>query len=216
MNLLIVISSIVLWLVVLGLGFLLMGTLRTLGLLQWKVDQLEATRPPRGNRSGLKPGAKPPEFTLPDVEGEEISLSDCAGRRTLLVFVQSGCGPCHDIVPELNRLQNSGQLQVLVINSAEPDEAREWVQETHADFPVLIQDRWEVSKQYQVFATPFAFLINQQGTITGAGIISSKQYLGYLLESAETYLESEAAQITTNDVPADQSPEGQKAEVSVG
>jgi methylamine dehydrogenase accessory protein MauD len=185
------VSSIVLWLVALALGFLLMGILRTVGLLQWRVDQLEATRPPRGNRSGLKPGAKAPGFILPDVEGEEVSLADFAGQRILLVFVQSGCGPCHDIVPELNRLQQSGQLQVLLINSAEPDEAREWVQETHADFPVLVQDRWEVSKQYQVFATPFAFLINENGTIASAGIVSSKQYLGYLLEAGEAFQNSE-------------------------
>jgi methylamine dehydrogenase accessory protein MauD len=204
MNLLIVVSSIVLWLFVLGLGFLLLGILRTLGLLQWKVDQLEATRPPRGNRSGLKPGAKAPEFTIPNVEGDEVSLANFSGRRTLLVFVQSGCGPCHDIVPELNRLQQSGQLQVLVINSAEPDEAREWVQETDADFPVLIQDCYEVSKKYEVFATPFAFLINEQGTIAAAGIVSSHQYLGYLLEAAEAFQESSPTQSTPENAASDE------------
>jgi methylamine dehydrogenase accessory protein MauD len=215
MNLAIVISSIVLWLFVLGLGFLLMGTLRTLGLLQWKIDQLEATRPPRGNRSGLKPGAKAPAFTLPDVEGEEVSLADLDGRRRLLVFVQSGCGPCHDIVPELNRLQHSGQLQVLVINSAEPHEAREWVQETDADFPMLIQDRYEVSKKYEVFATPFAFLINERGTIAATGIVSSKQYLGYLLDAAETHSEKQSR----SEIPASEdvtsTPEASEIEVSV-
>jgi thiol-disulfide isomerase/thioredoxin len=150
------------------------------------------------------------------VEGEEVSLADFAGRRTLLVFVQSGCGPCHDIVPELNRLQQSGQLQVVVINSAEPDAAREWVQETHAEFPVLIQERWEVSKKYQVFATPFAFPINERGLITAAGIVSSKQYLGYLLDAAETFEDSVSAQTPSKEIATvDQSPKEQESEVSV-
>ena len=213
MNLVLLVSSIILWLLVFVLCFLLLGTLRTLGLLQWQVDQLEATRPPRGNRSGLKPGAKAPGFTLPDVEGGEVSLADFAGRRTLLVFVQSGCGPCHDIIPEINRLQQSEPLQVVVINSADPHEAREWAQDTHADFPVLLQNGWEVSKQYQVFATPFAFLINERGTIAAAGIVSSKQYLGYLLEAAEAYSEIESDE-TTLVRPAVRERE-QKSEVSV-
>jgi methylamine dehydrogenase accessory protein MauD len=215
MHTFLMISTLALWIVALTVGFLLLGTLRTMGLLQWKVDQLEATRPPRGNRSGLKPGAKAPAFSLPDVEGEEVSLTDFSGRRTLLVFVQSGCGPCHDIVPELNRLQQSGQLQVLVINSAEPEEARDWVQETHADFPVLIQDRWEVSKQYQVFATPFAFLINERGMIAAAGIVSSKQYLGYLLEAADAFQESAPTQSTPENATPDKPESELEAELSV-
>jgi methylamine dehydrogenase accessory protein MauD len=215
MNTFLMISTITLWIVIIAIGFLLLGTLRTVGLLQWKVDQLEATRPPRGNRSGLKPGVKAPGFTLPDVEGEEVSLADFARRRTLLVFVQSGCGPCHDIVPELNRLQQSGQLQVVVINSAEPHEAREWAQETSADFPVLIQDRWEVSKQYQVFATPFAFLINEHGAIAAAGIASSHQYLGYLLEAADAFQESAPTQSTPENAAPDKPESELDAELSV-
>jgi hypothetical protein len=45
------------------------------------------------------------------------------------VRVQSGCGTCQDIISELNRLQRLGQFQVPVINSTDPDEAREWGQE---------------------------------------------------------------------------------------
>ncbi len=58
-----------LWLVVLLLGFLLLGTLRSLGLLSWRLEQLEATTPKRLGRDGLKPGKRAPDFTLPGVEG---------------------------------------------------------------------------------------------------------------------------------------------------
>ena len=215
MNNFLFISNLVLWSVVIAVGFLLWGTLRSLGLLQWQLDQLEATRPPRGNRSGLKPGAEAPDLTLPDVEGDEVSLSNFFGQRTLLVFVQAGCGPCHEIVPELNRLQRSGQLQVVVINRAELDEAREWVQETRADFPVLLQEHWEVSKQYQVFATPFAFLINERRTIASAGIVSSREYLGYLLDAAETFSETATDPRPSEEGTADRAQIDQTAEVSL-
>jgi hypothetical protein len=35
-----------------------------------------------------------------------------------------------------------------------------------------------------VFATPFAFLIDEQGTIASTGIVGSAQYLGYVLSGA--------------------------------
>src|SRR5512145_103011 len=115
------ISNIVLLLAVGFLAFLLLGALRALGLQGWRLDQLEATTPSRIGRSGLKPGKQAPGFTLPSVAGGEVSLGDFAGRKVLLVFVQSGCGPCHDIAPELNRLAaRDGDWQVLVVNNAEP------------------------------------------------------------------------------------------------
>src|SRR5262249_48158887 len=90
-------SYVALWLVVLFLGFLLLGALRALGLLRWRLEQLQAITPSRTGRSGLKSGKKAPDFTLPSVCGDKVSLHDFAGRRVFLVFTQSGCKPCHGI-----------------------------------------------------------------------------------------------------------------------
>src|SRR5437764_13617586 len=97
-------SNIALWALGLFLGFLLLGTLRGLGLLRWRLEQLEATTPNRLGRSGLKPGKKAPDFTLRSMTGAEVSLHDFAGRRILLVFTQAGCGPCARILHELSRV----------------------------------------------------------------------------------------------------------------
>src|SRR5437764_8389333 len=106
-------SNIALWALGLFLGFLLLGTLRILGLSRWRLEQLEATTPSRLGRNGLKPGKKAPDFTLPSVTGAEVALSGLAGRKVLLVFVQPGCGPCRLITPELNRLHGNGEVQVV-------------------------------------------------------------------------------------------------------
>jgi hypothetical protein len=47
------VSYVALWLVVLALGFLLLGALRALGLQGWRLEQLEATTPSRVGRGGL-------------------------------------------------------------------------------------------------------------------------------------------------------------------
>jgi methylamine dehydrogenase accessory protein MauD len=170
---------------VLLLAFLFLGVLRSSGMLSWRLAQLEATTPSRIGRSGLKPGRMAPGFMLPSVAGGQAALADFAGRKVLLVFVQSGCGPCHDIAPELNRLATRNKdIQVLVVNNSEPDQARRFALEVKAQFPLLVQEKWSLSKRYEVFATPFAFLIDEQGLVAAKGIVTSKEHLGYLFSSA--------------------------------
>jgi methylamine dehydrogenase accessory protein MauD len=173
------------WLAILGLGFLLLGTLRALGVLTWRLDQLEATTPRRVGRDGLAPGKRAPDFTLPSFNGQDVSLRDFTGRKVLLVFVQPGCGPCHAIVPELNRLASRGdEVQVLAINNGTPEDVRKWAAETGARFPVVAQQALSVSKRYEVFATPFAFLIDEQTVVRSKGLVTSKQHLGYVISGA--------------------------------
>src|SRR5687767_4953947 len=93
------ISSVLLWLVVLLLAFLLLGTLRNIAVLGWRLEQLEATTPSRMGRNGLRVGKKAPAFTLAGTSGNDVSLADYANRKVLLVFMQTGCGPCTAVVP---------------------------------------------------------------------------------------------------------------------
>jgi methylamine dehydrogenase accessory protein MauD len=183
LNAFILAAFVLLWLIVLFLGFLLLGTLRALGLLKWRLEQLEATMPSRLGRSGLKPGKKAPDFTLRSVAGTEVSLHDFAGRKVLVVFTQAGCGPCQQIMPELNRLEGR-DFQVLVLNKGGAETTSKWAAEIGARFPVLIQDGLDISKKYEAFATPFAFLIDEKGVVASRGIISNKQHIGYVLSGA--------------------------------
>jgi methylamine dehydrogenase accessory protein MauD len=182
MNTALFVAAIVLSVLVLSLGFLVLGTLRALGLVNWRLDQLELTRPSRLGRDGLKVGKKAPDFTLASATNGDVSLHDYVGRKVLLVFTQTGCGPCHDIAPELNRLHDKGEYRVLVVNNGEVDDARNWAIEAYARFPVLGQEKFDVSKRYEVFATPFAFLIDEHGVVASKGIVTSREHFGFLLE----------------------------------
>ena len=177
-------SYVALWLVVLSLGFLLLGALRALALLRWRLEQLEAITPTRVGRGGLKPGKKAPDFTLPSVARDEVSLHDFAGRKVFLVFTQSGCKPCHRIVPELNKLQRGGDVQVLVVNNGEMEATRKWAGEIRPGFPALVQLQFSVSKRYEMYATPFAFLIDERGLIASKGIINNGQHIAFVLSGA--------------------------------
>src|SRR6516162_3282606 len=184
MNIFWLVATLVLWLVVLFLGFVLWGALRALALLRWRLEQLEATTPRRIGRSGLRPGQKAPDFTLPTSSGGEVALHHYANRKLLLVFLQPGCGPCHHITPELKRLSQAGEIQVLVLHKGDAKAVQEWIKHYQPDFPVALQERFDVSRRYEVFATPFAFLIDERGVIAARGIVSTKQYLGFVLTRA--------------------------------
>jgi methylamine dehydrogenase accessory protein MauD len=174
----------VLWALVLFLGFLLLGALRALGILKWQLEQLQATTPSRLGRNGLRVGKRAPPFRLSSAAGEDVALADFAGRKVLLLFTQLGCSPCKTIVPELNRLARCGSHQVLVVNNADPEKSRVWAREVDAHFPVLAQENHGLSKRFEVFATPFAFVIDEKGIITSKGIAGSKQHLRFVLSGA--------------------------------
>jgi peroxiredoxin len=198
MSLLWVISTLLLWVLSLLLGFLLLGALRSIEWLRWRVDQLEATMPSRVGRSGLGPGKKAPDFTLPCASGGELSLHDYPGRKVLGVFTQTGCGPCGEIVPELNRLELD-EVQVLIVNRGNVEETRKWATKTGARCPVLAQEGLDLARRYEVFATPFAFLVNEHGVIVSKGIVGNPRHISFVLSGAhdapaveETPVESEA------------------------
>jgi methylamine dehydrogenase accessory protein MauD len=177
-----------LWIVVLFFGFLLLGALRGLALLRWQLAELEAITPKRVGRGGLRPGKKAPEFTLPSIGSgggdTEVKLERYAGRELLIVFMQPGCGPCHGIIPELNRINDAGEVQVLVIHNGDTGTVQAWTKQHRPRFPVAVQEHFSVSKRYEVFATPFAFLIDERGVIAARGIVSTRQYLHFVLTRA--------------------------------
>jgi methylamine dehydrogenase accessory protein MauD len=206
-----VISSILSWLALLGVVFLMLGTLRAMTFLRWQLEQLQATNPTRKGRSGLKVGKKAPDFALPRVTGGEASLAGYAGRQVFLVFVQTGCGPCHAVVPDLNRLQRSGKYEVLVVSNGEPEAVQKWVKEVHSEFPVLVQDKWSVSKRYEVLATPFAFLIDEQGVIASKGFVSNKQYVSFVLERRSATAKTEPGELGDADTGEAETSESEES-----
>jgi methylamine dehydrogenase accessory protein MauD len=193
-------SALLLWGLVLFLGFLLLGALRGLAFLGWRLEQLQATTPRRLGRDGLQPGVRAPDFSLSNLDGAKVALSDFAGRKVLLAFLQTGCSPCHRVVPELNRLQAMGSLQVLVVTNSDLETTRQWARAVEARVPVLRQDTEDLARQYAVVASPFAFLVDEHGKIAAKGIIQNRQHVAFLLSGARagakvTVPQAETAQV---------------------
>lgn len=132
-------------------------------------DVLRGNRPlseSRLNRSGLSAGTPAPAFRLPRIGGGELSLEQYHGQRVLLVFSDPHCGPCDQLAPQLERLHRERtNLQVLMISRGDLEENRRKIGEYQLTFPVVLQQQWEISRSYGMFATPIAYLVDEDGVL---------------------------------------------------
>ena len=119
-------------------------------------------------REGLKAGATAPAFELSDLSGRTVSLADRRGHRVLLVFSDPDCGPCDALLPHLARLERDHRKDgtaVVMVSRGEPGENRRKAEAAGVEFPVVLQSGWSLSKKYGIFATPVAFLVDEDGVI---------------------------------------------------
>jgi peroxiredoxin len=86
----------------------------------------------------------------------------------LLVFSDPHCGPCEELAPHLVQIHREcrdGGLVVLMVTRGDVVENRRKADRYGFEFPVVLQDRWRLSKEYGIFAMPVAFHIDEQGII---------------------------------------------------
>jgi len=118
-------------------------------------------------RDGLKAGTPAPDFRLPRLDGRgDLSLDELRGRQVLLVFSSPHCGPCNTLAPKLQKFHRKHpDVAVVMISRGEPAENQAKVEEHRVTFPVVLQQQWEISREYAMFATPVAYSIDQAGVI---------------------------------------------------
>ena len=165
----------------------------------------------RIERNGLKPGSIAPDFTLADIYGHSIALEQYRGQRILVVFSDPRCGPCNDLAPQLvrsYRRRRPDAANIIVVSRGERDENLRKAEEHGFEFPVVIQDRWKLSRKYGIFATPVAFLIGVDGRTIGEVAVGFDQILVLLRKefkrgpidwSAETV--GEVSRILSSPIP---------------
>jgi peroxiredoxin len=64
-----------------------------------------------------------------------------------------------------------------MVSRGDVDENKKKAKELDIKFPVLLQKGWEVSKDYAMFATPVAYLIDEDGVITNDVAVGANSIL---------------------------------------
>jgi peroxiredoxin len=117
----------------------------------------------------ISESAPAPDFTLKSNSGKNIKLSELRGQVVMINFWASWCGPCRQEMPLLNQLYQRYEpmgFTLLGVNVEEDSAAADKVlKEIPVDFPVLYDNRNQVSETYQVRAMPSTILIDRDGKV---------------------------------------------------
>jgi len=121
--------------------------------------------------AGARPAAEraaAPDFTLADLEGKKLTLSELRGKVVVLNFWTTTCGPCVAEMPSLDRLYatfSEQPFKVVAVTLDAGRRAERTVNRLELNFPVVFDHSGRVADRYQVRGTPTSFIIDKQGMV---------------------------------------------------
>jgi peroxiredoxin len=118
--------------------------------------------------SGLT-GKAAPDFALKSSTGENLRLSEYRGDVVMINFWATWCGPCRQEMPLLDEMYTRYQrvgFNLLGVNiDDDSGRAMAMIRELGVNFPVLFDERKEVSKMYDVSAMPVTVIVDRSGQV---------------------------------------------------
>ncbi len=137
-------------------------------------------------RSSGSVGADAPDFTLVDLDGKSVKLSDFRGKTVILDFWATWCGPCIMSFPgmkqAMDKYKDNPNVKFLFVDTYERVDASQWKETVSSfvkqrgfnDFHVILDIGSGVAGSYGVNGIPAKFCIDKEGKIK----FKSTGYLG--------------------------------------
>jgi len=122
--------------------------------------------PPSAAQKIPAPGEPVFEFALPDLQGNQVSLSSLRGRLVLVHFCATWCPVCMDEMSVLEEAARAhpGDLTVLGSNLGEkPAKVAAYARRAGITFPILLDARGKVAAHYGVLSLPITLIVGPDG-----------------------------------------------------
>lgn len=135
-----------------------------------KETETKASQAPRDNTTMQDNSSKAPDFTLSNISGEDVSLSDFKGKVIIVDFWATWCPPCRKGIPDLISLKNEYKDKVEVIGiSLDRENTKagvpDFVDRMGINYPVVYFNDKVINDFGGVNAIPTTFIIDQDGNI---------------------------------------------------
>jgi cytochrome c biogenesis protein CcmG, thiol:disulfide interchange protein DsbE len=121
---------------------------------------------------GTSLGADVKDFSLRDLDGELVKLSDYLGKGPVILdFWSTWCKPCVKVLPKIQEMYDEyseNGLVVLGINQDGPRSLSKVAPFSNLlglTFPVLLDKDQEVVRKYQVSGFPTTILLDKEGNV---------------------------------------------------
>ncbi len=139
------------------------------GASEAETDPGAATSAAADRRIGVEVGLYPPPFTLPDLDGNDVTLAEFEGKVVMLDMWATWCGPCRAEIPFLVSLYEEYRDQGLVVVGVGLDKGgarvlRPFAETNRMSYPVLVGNQ-SVQSQFKVLSIPTTFIIGRDGRI---------------------------------------------------
>lgn len=158
----------------------------------------------RDEYTGVASGTEAPEFVAQRLEdGTPVSLAHYRGKVVLLNIWATWCAPCRREMPSMQRvyeeLRDRGLEIVAVSTDVSPGELNErgeregivqdFVDDYGLTFPILLDPRGGIERQYGVVGLPTTILIDREGRIVrkvvGGVLWDEEPYRGMIMEALD-------------------------------
>jgi len=142
------------------------------------------------NESGAPEVRLAPNFTLPDLTGKPVTLSDYRGKTVIVDFWATWCAPCVVQIPVLNSVwENHRDRHDLVVLGVSVDvEGAEvvgpWIAEKNVTYPILLGEE-RLAQEYGALGFPTLVVIRSDGSVESMHVgLVERDELEDLIEAA--------------------------------
>ena len=129
---------------------------------------------PQEEDKGEEEGQEPekvlaPDFTVYDLDGNAVQLSDFIGKPIVLNFWASWCGPCQMEMPDFHEkyLQLGEEVNFLMINMTTGRETQEsaiaFIEKNDYSFPIFYDMQSDAAMTYGAYSLPTTYFIDAEG-----------------------------------------------------